>query len=133
MVMDVSGAVMIGALFVLAILLVGVDQRRVIVLMLMVMGSMLELAHETDGVVVGHVVVVVGVNVGRVRMLVLFVAHHALTSRRGRAGCARGQRRSTARWRQARPRTRRKPDRPEDPAMDQDTIKTTRRIFAIRR
>lgn len=81
MVMDVSGAVMIGALFVLAILLVGVDQRRVIVLMLMVMGSMLELAHETDGVVVGHVVVVVGVNVGRVRMLVLFVAHHALTSR----------------------------------------------------
>jgi hypothetical protein len=41
-----------------------VDQRRVIVLMLMVMGSMLELAHETDGVVVGHVVVVVGVNVG---------------------------------------------------------------------
>ncbi|MBA3689768.1 MAG: hypothetical protein H0W81_13240 [Chloroflexi bacterium] len=83
MVMDVSGAVMIGALFVLAILLVGVDQRRVIVLMLMVMGSMLELAHGTAGVVVGHVIVVVGVNVGRVRMLVLFVAHHVLTSRHG--------------------------------------------------
>ena len=81
--MDVSGAVMIGALFILAILLVGVDQRRVIVLMLMVMGSMLELAHETAGVVVGHVVVIVGVNVGRVRMLVLFVAHHVLTSRHG--------------------------------------------------
>ena len=81
--MDVSGAVMIGALFVLAILLVGVDQRRVIVLMLMVMGSMLELAQGTAGVVVGHVVVVVGVNIGRVRMLVLFVAHHVLTSRYG--------------------------------------------------
>ena len=44
--MDVSGAVMIGALFVLAILLVGVDQRRVIVLMLMVMGSMLHFGQH---------------------------------------------------------------------------------------
>jgi len=81
MIVDVRGAVVIGSLLVLVVFLVSMDQRRVVVLMLMVVSAMLELAQRTAGVVMRHVVVVVAVHVGRVRMLVLFVAHHVLASR----------------------------------------------------
>ncbi len=65
MVMHVCGAVVIGALFVLAVLLVCVHQRRMVVLVLMVVGSMFELAQRAAGVEVRHVVVVEDVIIAR--------------------------------------------------------------------
>jgi hypothetical protein len=77
----VGGRVVIGRLVALVAPVVGVHQRRVIVLVLVVMGPMLELAEQVARVVMGHVVVDVGVHHGLVRMLVLGIAHHALHDR----------------------------------------------------
>jgi hypothetical protein len=76
MVMHVRSGVVIGLFLVLVVLLVSVNQRRMVVLMLMVLGSMCEFAQRAAGVVVRHVIVVVGVNVRRMRVLVF--AHYRL-------------------------------------------------------
>jgi hypothetical protein len=48
-----------------------VDQGRVVVLVAVVMGSMLELAQRSTGVVMGNVIVVVAMGLGRVGVLLL--------------------------------------------------------------
>ncbi len=82
MVVHVRGAVVLCELLVLVVLLVRVNQWRVIVLVLVVLGPMLELAQWAAGVVVRHVIVVVGVNVPGMGMLLL--SHHHLVA--GHAG-----------------------------------------------
>jgi hypothetical protein len=69
---------MVLALVSLGSLLVTVDERGVVVLVLVVVRSVLELTERTTGVVVRNVVVIVRVHGSRVRMLVLDVARHAL-------------------------------------------------------
>jgi hypothetical protein len=59
-----------------------VDQGRVVVLVLVVVGSMLELAERPAGVVVRDVIVIVGVDHPLVRVLVLHVTDHVLRRRR---------------------------------------------------
>jgi hypothetical protein len=76
MVVHVRGAFVIGALLVLVVRLVCVDERRMAVLVLMVLGSVGEFAQETAGVVMRHVIVVVRVKVPRMRMLLF--AHYRL-------------------------------------------------------
>ena len=60
---------------------VAVDERRVVVLVAVVVRPVVELAKRPAGVVMGHVVVVVRVDDTGMRMLVLRVAHHALHDR----------------------------------------------------
>jgi hypothetical protein len=59
-------------------LLVPVDERSVVVLVLVVMRPVLELAERPTGVVVGDVIVVVRVDRCRVSVLVLDVTRHTL-------------------------------------------------------
>ena len=62
MVVDVRFLVVVGALVALVAALVGVDERRVVVLVLVVLAAVLELTKHGALVVMGHVVVVVGVH-----------------------------------------------------------------------
>jgi hypothetical protein len=71
-------AVVIGPLVFLAALLVGVDERGVVVLVLVIVGAVLELAERPAGVVVRHAVVIVRMHDRRVRMLVLEVTRGTL-------------------------------------------------------
>jgi hypothetical protein len=66
------------ALLLLGSLLVAVDERRVVVLVFVVVRSMLELAERPTLVVVRDVVVIVRVHGSRVRVFVLYVTRHAL-------------------------------------------------------
>jgi hypothetical protein len=79
MIMHVCGAVVIRALSVFVVLLVRVNQRRMAVLVLMVVGSMCEFAQRAARMVVRHVIVVVRVKVAGMRMLLF--AHHRLVLR----------------------------------------------------
>jgi hypothetical protein len=78
MVVGVGGGVVVGALVVLVAVLVGVDERSMVVLVLVIVGPVLELAQRTARVVVGDVVVIVGVDDAAMRVLVLDVANHVL-------------------------------------------------------
>jgi hypothetical protein len=70
--------IVVLALVVLAALAVGVDERRVVVLVLVVMGPVLEFAERAAGVVVRDVIVVMGMDRRRVGVLVLHVADDTL-------------------------------------------------------
>ena len=74
-VVHMRGAVVLRQLLALVVLLVCVNQGRVVVLVLVVLGPMLELAQRAAGVVVRHVIVVVGMNVPGMGVL-LFPHHH---------------------------------------------------------
>jgi hypothetical protein len=69
---------MVLALVRLGSLLVTVDERCVVVLVLVVVGSVLELTKRSTGVVVRDVVVIVRVHGSLVRVFVLDVTRHAL-------------------------------------------------------
>jgi hypothetical protein len=73
-----GGAVMVLALVRLGSLLVTVDERGVVVLVLVVVRSVLELTERTTGVVVRNVIVIVRVHGSSVRVLVFHVTRHAL-------------------------------------------------------
>jgi tRNA pseudouridine-54 N-methylase len=60
-IVGVSGRVVVLAFVVLAALAVSVDDRRMVVLVLVVMGPVLELAERATGVMVRDVIVVMGV------------------------------------------------------------------------
>jgi hypothetical protein len=77
-IVDVRGRLVILALLVLIQLLVGVDEWGVVVLVLVVMRPVLELAERAPGVMVGHVIVIVGVEHRRMGVLVLSVADDTL-------------------------------------------------------
>jgi hypothetical protein len=77
-VVRVRRAVVILALVVLASLFVSVDERRVIVVVLVIVGPVLELAERPTGVVVGDVIVVVRVHDPWVGVLVFDVTRHPL-------------------------------------------------------
>jgi hypothetical protein len=77
-IVGVGGLVVVVAFVVLATLSVGVDERRVVVLMLVVMGPVLEFAERAAGMVVRDVIVVVGMDRRGVGVLVLHVADDAL-------------------------------------------------------
>lgn len=80
--MGVRRFVVVLALVVLAPLVVGVDERRVVVLVLVVVATVLELTERPTGVVMRDVVVVVRVNRRRVRVLILHVADDTLRGAR---------------------------------------------------
>jgi hypothetical protein len=80
-IVGVGGRFMIRPLVFLALAFVRMHERRVVVLMHVVAGAVLEFAEHAAGVVVGHVVVVVGVNQRAMRMLVLDIPHNALDRR----------------------------------------------------
>ena len=80
--MHVRCAVVLRELLALVVLLVGVNQRRMVVLVLVVLGPMLELAQRAAGVVVRHVIVVVGMKVPGMGVL-LFPHHHLVASDAG--------------------------------------------------
>jgi hypothetical protein len=69
---------------VLDLVLVAVGQRRVIVLVAVVVRSMLELVQQPTAVAMGHVIVIVSVHLGRMRVLLLasFLADRRLLSGR---------------------------------------------------
>jgi hypothetical protein len=77
-IVDVRFLVVIGALVALIAILVRVHERRMVVLVLVVLASMVELAEHGAGVVVSHVVVVVRMHDSRVGVLALLVIHHPL-------------------------------------------------------
>jgi hypothetical protein len=54
---------------VIGVMVVAVDERRVIVVVRVVVRTMLELSTEPAGMVVRYVVVIVGVDLGRMRVL----------------------------------------------------------------
>jgi hypothetical protein len=64
--------------FLVPVRLVAMDQWGVVVLVQVIPRPMLELAEQATGVMVGHVVVVVGVDDRRVRVRVLFVTDNPL-------------------------------------------------------
>jgi hypothetical protein len=69
---------------VLGVVVMAVDERSMVVLVRVVVRSMLELATETTGMVVRHVVVIVGVDLGRMRVLLLLgLFPHGRLARRG--------------------------------------------------
>jgi hypothetical protein len=78
MVVRVRRAIVIVALLLFGPPTVGVEERSVVVLVNVVTATVLERAERTAGVVVGHVVVVVGVNDAGMRMLVLDIIDDAL-------------------------------------------------------
>ena len=80
--MHVRCAVVLRELLVLVVLLVGVNQRRVVVLMFVVLGPMLELAQRASGVVVRHVIVVVAMKIPGMGVL-LFPHHHLVAGHVG--------------------------------------------------
>jgi hypothetical protein len=77
-VVRVGRAVVVPTLIRLGQLVVTVDERGVIVLVLVVVRSMLELTERTTLVVVRDVVVIVRVHGSGVRVLVFDVTRHAL-------------------------------------------------------
>jgi hypothetical protein len=77
-IVDVRFLVVIGALVALIAILVRVHERRVVVLVLVVLASMIELTEHRSGVVVRNVVVVVGMHESRMGVLMLLVIHHPL-------------------------------------------------------
>jgi hypothetical protein len=62
MVVRVSGGIVIGALFLLVAVLVGVNQWRMVVLMAVIVRTVLELAQDTAAMMVRNVIVVVRVD-----------------------------------------------------------------------
>jgi hypothetical protein len=74
--------VVVLAFVVLAALVVGVDERRVIVLVLVVVGPVLELAERAARVVMRDVVMVVGMHRRRMGVLVLNIANDTLRGAR---------------------------------------------------
>ena len=80
--MHVRGAIVLGELLVFVVLLVRVNQGRMVVLVLVVLGPMLELAQRAAGVVVRHVIVVVCMKVPGMGVL-LFPEHHLVASEAG--------------------------------------------------
>ena len=69
---------------VIGIVVVAVDEWRVVVVVRVVVRPMLELATEPAGVVVRDVVVIMGVDLGRMRMLLLLgLLPHGRLARRG--------------------------------------------------
>jgi hypothetical protein len=78
MVVRVRRRFVVLTLVVLAATPVSVDESRVVVVVLVVVGSMLELPEDPTGVVMRHVVVVVGVDDAGVGMLMLDIADDAL-------------------------------------------------------
>jgi hypothetical protein len=73
-----GGGLVVAPLVILAAAPVRVDHLRVVVGVLVVRTPVLELAERPTGVVMRHVVVVVGVDDGLVGVLVLHVADDAL-------------------------------------------------------
>jgi hypothetical protein len=87
-VVDVRGGAVILLLVRFAAILVRVHECGVIVLMHVVVGLVCELAHGTTGVVMGHVPVIVGMDLAGVMVFMLLIAdddllrldRHAVTS-----------------------------------------------------
>jgi hypothetical protein len=77
----VRGRFVVQTLGVLPAVVVGMHERAVVVLVLVIVGSVLELAQNPARVMVRDVVVIVGVHDRRMGVFVLFVADHVLTSR----------------------------------------------------
>jgi hypothetical protein len=73
-----GGRFVVGLFFLWALALMGVDEWGVVVLVYVVPGAVLELAERAARVVMAHVIVIVGVNHSRMRMLMLFVANDTL-------------------------------------------------------
>jgi hypothetical protein len=76
---------------VLDVVLVAVDERGVVVLVAVVVSPMLELVENAPGVVMRDVVVIVGVDLGRMRMFLslgLFAHRSLLAAGRGVVGHA---------------------------------------------
>jgi hypothetical protein len=69
---------MVLALVAFAALLVSVDEGRVVVVVLVIVGPVFELAERPTGVVMRHVIVIVDVNDARVCVLVLDITRDAL-------------------------------------------------------
>jgi regulator of RNase E activity RraA len=76
-----GGRVVLRRLVTLVATSVGMDQRRVVVLVLVVVGLVLELAEHPTRVLVGDVIVVVGMDHGVVGMLVFGIARDVLHDR----------------------------------------------------
>jgi hypothetical protein len=85
-IVGVRSRIVILALGLLRPVVVRVDEWAVIVLVFVIRGAVLELSEDPTRVVVGHVIVVVGMNDGLVSVLVFLVAHDALSSRDALAG-----------------------------------------------
>jgi hypothetical protein len=81
-VVHVRHRVVLLALLVFGPVLVCVDEGRVIVLVLVVMRAVLELAAQAANVVMRHVPVIVGMDLGLVLMLMFLVADDLLARRR---------------------------------------------------
>jgi len=82
MVMGVRRPVVVLALVFLGPPTVGVEDRGMVVFVDVVAAAMLELAQRATRVVVGYVVVVMGMNDARMRMLVLDITGDALSDLR---------------------------------------------------
>ena len=80
MVVGVSHRLVILPLLFLAPVLMGVDERRVIVFVLVVVGLVLEFAQRAARVAMRDVPVIVSVHGRLVRVFVLRVSHDALSS-----------------------------------------------------
>jgi hypothetical protein len=77
-VVGVRRRIVILALGLLGSVVVCMNEWAVVVLVLVIGGAMFELTEDATGVVMGHVIVIVGVNHWLVGVFVLLVAHDAL-------------------------------------------------------